>query len=192
MEESLRLEGPWTKEKLSGLRAGDRVLLSGEIWTARDAAHQRIVAALEKGEPLPFSLSGSLLFYAGPCPAPPGRVIGSVAPTTSGRMDVFFEAVLKAGSLGAIGKGERAPYVRDLCKKYGAVYFLGYGGAAAVTSSCIKTCEEAAWPDLGAESVKRLTVENMPLIVGIDAAGNDFIAGERKKWENELIGLDKK
>jgi fumarate hydratase subunit beta len=180
--DEIKLSAPFTKDKLAALKAGDIVLLSGEIYTARDAAHKRIAALLEQGEKPPFDMRDALLFYAGPCPTPPGRVIGSVAPTTSARMDPFFEMTVRLGAAGAIGKGERTPYIAELCKKYTAVDFLGFGGTAALTAASIKGCTEIAFAELGAESVKRLIVEEMRVIVGIDTAGRDFIRSERAKY----------
>jgi fumarate hydratase subunit beta len=168
--------------RATALRAGDLVELSGVIYTARDAAHKRLRDDLAAGRPPPVDLAGQTLFYAGPSPTPPGRPIGSIAPTTSARMDVFLEMSLKLGVVATIGKGERALFVADLCKKYGAIYFLATGGAAALLARRVKSCEVVAYNDLGTESIKKLEVERLPLIVGIDAEGRSFLDREREKY----------
>ncbi|MCL2106929.1 MAG: FumA C-terminus/TtdB family hydratase beta subunit [Oscillospiraceae bacterium] len=158
------------------LRAGDRVLLSGEVYTARDAAHKRIAALLDQGAALPFPLEGACIYYAGPTPTPPGRVIGSCGPTTSGRMDPYTPRLLAHGLRGMIGKGERGAAVVEAIRSHRALYFCAIGGAGALAAQCVAACRETAFPELGCESVKRLTLRELPLIVAIDAFGNDLFA----------------
>lgn len=159
------------KKRASKLNAGDRVLLSGTVYTARDAAHKRLFELLDKGEKTPFDIDGACIYYAGPTPPKEGAVIGSCGPTTSSRMDRFAPRLLDLGLAAMIGKGERNEAVTDAIVRNGAVYLCAIGGAGALAASCIKECEEIAFFDLGCESVKRLTVENFPLIVAIDSHG---------------------
>ena len=161
-------------EWVKTLRAGDVVNLSGYIYTARDAAHKRIVQALNEGEDLPFELQNSVVYYAGPTPAKNGLKIGSVGPTTSSRMDAYSPLMLSLGQTAMIGKGNRSPEVVDAIKNNGAVYFAAIGGAGALYSDCVKECEVVAFDDLGCESVKRLKVDNFSLIVAIDCEGNSL------------------
>lgn len=156
------------------LRAGDTVSLTGVLYTARDAAHKRIVAAMDAGEELPFALDGAAIYYAGPTPAKPGQVIGSVGPTTSGRMDPFSPRLMDAGLTCMIGKGVRSQAVADAMAKNGAVYMVAIGGAGAVKAESIKALEVVAYDDLGCESVKRLTVENFSAIVAMDCMGGNL------------------
>ncbi len=176
---TIRLTAPLTKEAAAGLRTGDRVLLSGTIYTARDAAHARLTALIREGRPLPIPLEGQIIYYAGPTPAKPGRVIGSAGPTTSGRMDPYAPLLLERGLGGMIGKGRRSPAVREACAKYGAVYFAATGGAASLLSRCITACEITAWEDLGCEAVRKLTVKELPLVVINDVKGNDFYSEQQ-------------
>ena len=162
------------KEKAPTLHAGDRVLLSGIVYTARDAAHKRIFARLDAGEALPFELRGACIYYAGPTPAEPGAVIGSCGPTTSGRMDRFAPRLLDLGLAAMIGKGQRNADVVEAIVRNGAVYLCAVGGAGALAAQSIKSCEEIAFKDLGCESIKRMTVLDFPLIVAIDSEGNDL------------------
>lgn len=157
------------------LRAGQRVLLSGVVYTARDAAHKRITKLLLDGEEPPFVLDGATVYYAGPTPAPKGMVIGSCGPTTSGRMDAFTPKLLALGLKCMIGKGKRSPQVIKAMKENGAVYLCAVGGAGALAARCITKAEVVAFDDLGCESVKKLTVERFPLIVGIDCMGNNVL-----------------
>ena len=161
-------------EWVKTLRAGDVVNLSGYIYTARDAAHKRIVQALNEGEDLPFELQNSVVYYAGPTPAKNGLIIGSVGPTTSSRMDAYSPLMLSLGQKAMIGKGNRSPEVVDAIKNNGAVYFAAIGGAGALYSDCVKECEVVAFDDLGCESVKKLKVDNFSLIVAIDCEGNSL------------------
>ena len=156
------------------LRAGDTVTLTGTLYTARDAAHKRIVAAMQEGTPLPFDLDGAAVYYAGPTPAKPGQVIGSVGPTTSGRMDPYAPALLDAGLCCMIGKGVRGEGVVEAMRRNGAVYMVAIGGAVAVKADSIKGLEVVAYDDLGCESVKRLTVEGFTAIVSMDCVGGNL------------------
>ena len=154
------------------LKAGDRILLSGTVYTARDAAHKRFMQLLDKGEPLPFPIRGSVIFYAGPTPARNGHPVGSCGPTTSSRMDPYTPRLLEQGLAAIIGKGDRNETVHKAIKDNGALYLCAVGGAGALLAQCITEAEEIAFADLGCESVKRFTIENMPLFVGIDRIGN--------------------
>ncbi len=169
-----RLSGPLTDADVAKLRAGDRVLLSGVIYTGRDAAHRRLFELLQVGKPLPVDLRGQVIYYVGPTPAKPGRVIGSAGPTTSGRMDAYAPALIAYGLKGMIGKGLRTQEVRDAMMEHGAVYFGATGGAAALISRCIKKAEIVAYEDLGPEAIHRLEVEDFPLVVINDAHGGDL------------------
>ena len=169
-----RLTTPVSRETLAPLRAGDAVLLSGTVYTARDAAHARLCELLRRGEEPPFPLEGSALYYVGPTPSPPGAPIGSAGPTTSGRMDVFSPMLIERGQLLMIGKGKRSAAVKEAIVRCGAVYLGAVGGAGALMAACIRSAEVIAWDDLGCEAVRKLTVEDMPLTVVIDAQGNDL------------------
>ena len=169
-----RLTAPLSADDAAMLRAGDVVLLSGVIYTARDAAHARLDALLNEGAPLPFPLEGAVIYYVGPTPPPPGRVIGSAGPTTSYRMDSFAPRLYALGVKGTIGKGVRSQEVRQALKDNSAVYFGATGGAGALLSTCIKEAEVIAFPELGPEAVRRLRVEDMPLLVINDALGGEL------------------
>ncbi len=172
---AIRITAPITDDSVvENLKAGDFVLISGVIYTARDAAHKRMVEALEKGEELPFDLKGQIIYYAGPAPAKPGRPIGSVGPTTSYRMDPYAPKLLEAGLKGMIGKGTRSKEVIDAIVKYRGVYFGAVGGAAAYLARCVKEAEVIAYEDLGPEAVRRLVVEDFPAFVVNDVYGNDL------------------
>ena len=168
------LSTPLTKAKLAALRAGDEVLLSGVIYTARDAAHKRIVALLEKNEPLPFALQDATVYYVGPSPTRPGGVCGSFGPTTSYRMDAYTPALLDQGLSAMIGKGERNETVRTSITQNGSVYFGAVGGVAALNGKCITAKQTIAFADLDSEAVCRVEVRDMPLTVIIDSQGNDY------------------
>ncbi len=170
----IKLETPLTEEKVRDLEAGDNVLLSGVVYTARDAAHKRLVTALDKGDKLPFEIEGSAIYYVGPAPAKPGEVIGSAGPTTSYRMDPFAPQLIEQGLRAMIGKGDRNQAVIDTMKEHGAVYLAAIGGAAALISQQIKNAEVIAYDDLGTEAVRRLEVEELPLIVAVDSNGNNL------------------
>ena len=170
----VRLTTPLSRWDAESLHAGDRVLLSGVVYTARDAAHARLVALLGRGQPLPFPTAGQVLYYVGPTPPRPGTPIGSAGPTTSGRMDPYTPALLAAGIRGMIGKGSRSGEVREALVKHRAVYFAATGGAGALLSKRIRSAEIVAWEDLGPEAVRRLVVEDFPLVVVNDVLGNDL------------------
>ena len=169
-----RLTTPLTSEQTKQLKSGDTVLLSGVIYTARDAAHKRLCEALERGESLPLDLQNAVIYYAGPTPARPGEVIGSCGPTTSGRMDAYAPMLMHQGVIGMIGKGARSAEVVKAIQACGAVYFAAIGGAGAVMASCVKEAEVVCYDDLGSEAVRRLVVENMPLTVIIDSEGRNL------------------
>lgn len=169
-----RLRTPLSREELSKLRAGDMVYLSGEIYTARDAAHKRMMECLDRGEPLPFEIKDSAVYYVGPTPEPPGRAIGSAGPTTSGRMDAYAPRLLDLGQSVMIGKGMRNKDVVDAIVRNGAVYLAAMGGAGALMSACVKSAELICWEDLGCEAVRCLEVEDMPLTVAIDSLGGNI------------------
>ena len=171
---SYELTTPLQRSTLEKMHAGDTVRLSGTIYTARDAAHARFEQLLAEGRELPFPLAGTCLYYAGPTPAPPGHVIGSVGPTTSGRMDKYTPAMLDAGLSAMIGKGVRSQAVLDALCRNGAVYFGFVGGAGALAASCITACDVIAFEDLGSEAVRRLVVRDFPLTVLCDAHGGDL------------------
>lgn len=170
----MKIHLPFTKEIIKTLRAGDNITISGVMYTARDAAHKRMDEALSAGQPLPFDIVGQTIYYAGPCPAKPGSVIGSCGPTTSGRMDPYASRLLDLGLLAMIGKGDRSDEVISAIKRNGAVYLAAIGGAGALYADAIKEVNVIAYDDLGPESVKRLVVEDMPVTVVIDSFGNDL------------------
>ncbi len=174
MSEARRIQTPLTDDVVKKLHAGDRVLLSGVIYTGRDAAHKRLVDLIDKGEPLPVDMQGQVIYYVGPAPAKPGKPIGSAGPTTSYRMDPYTPALLKKGLKGMIGKGSRGQEVRDAMVDSTAVYFAAVGGAAAVIAQSVKSAKVVAYDDLGTEAIRRLEVEDMPLIVVNDAHGADL------------------
>lgn len=161
-------------EWVNTLKAGDRVFLSGTVYTARDAAHKKIKALVENGSELPFEIKNSAVYYAGPTPAKEGLAIGSIGPTTSSRMDPYSPLMVSLGQKVMIGKGNRSESVIDSMKKYGAVYFAAVGGAGALYSKCITSCEVIAFEELGCESVKKLTVKDFPLLVAIDSSGESL------------------
>ena len=173
------------KEKAKTLRAGDKVLLSGTVYTSRDAAHKRIKACIDSGEPLPYDLNGAAIYYAGPTQAKEGMAIGSCGPTTSSRMDVYSPLLLDMGLSAMIGKGERSQAVCDAIERNGAVYFCAIGGAGALACKCITECEVIAFEDLGCESVKRLQFDRFPLIVTIDCAGGNLFRSGRAEYSRE-------
>ncbi|MGE5380575.1 MAG: Fe-S-containing hydro-lyase [Methylocystaceae bacterium] len=178
----IRINTPLTNEACADLMAGDMVLLSGVVYTARDAAHALMVQALEAEDKLPFDLSGSVIYYTGPCPAPPGRPVGSCGPTTSGRMDSYAARLLSAGVKGMIGKGERSSEVQTAIAEEKAVYLAAPGGAGAYLAACVQTAEVIAYPELGAEAVRRLQVVDLPCVVAIDSKGNNLYHLGRKKY----------
>ncbi len=179
-----RLTLPLTEEMARTLRAGDTVYLTGTIYTSRDAGHKRMCEALARGEALPFDPANTTIYYVGPTPAKPGQVIGSAGPTTAGRMDAYAPTMMSVGVRGMIGKGARLPEVVAAMKQYGGVYFGAIGGAGALLAKCIKKCELIAYEDLGAEALRRLYVEDMPLVVIIDSQGNDLYRLGREAYLN--------
>lgn len=170
----LRIETPLTDEVIEKLKVGDIVLINGYVYTARDAAHRRLVELIKNDAPLPVQLSGQILYYVGPTPAPPGKTIGSAGPTTSSRMDPYTPLLLSLGLKGMIGKGKRSEEVKEAIRKYKAVYFLATGGAGALLSKHIVSVEEIAFADLLTESVKRVLLKDFPAIVAIDCHGGDI------------------
>ena len=171
---SKRIHAPLVAQELETLRAGDSVLLSGTIYTGRDAAHKRLCAQVEKGESLPFDPRNQVIYYAGPCPAKPGDAIGSCGPTTSYRMDAYAPTLCDLGLIGMIGKGQRSPAVIDAIRRNGGVYFAATGGAGALIAGSVKAARVIAFEDLGTEAIRELQVEDLPLIVAIDAAGGNL------------------
>jgi len=171
-----RLSTPLSESDILGLQSGDVVFLTGVIYTARDAAHKRLIQALDRGEELPFSLEGAVIYYVGPSPAPLGRVIGSAGPTTSYRMDGYAQRLHTLGLRATIGKGGRSPELRQALQTHKAVYFGATGGAGALLSLCVKSARVIAFPDLGPEAVRELMVENFPVLVINDAYGGELYA----------------
>jgi len=180
-----KVETPLTAADVEELRIGDQVLLTGVVYTARDSAHMRIAGLLRENLPLPFDLEGSVIYYVGPSPARPGRVIGSAGPTTSCRMDPYTLQMLEHGLRGMIGKGQRSPEVLRAMKEHRSVYFGATGGAAALISGAIVEAKVIAFEDLGTEAVRRLVVKDMPLIVVNDCYGQDLYARGRERWAAE-------
>lgn len=180
-----RISTPLTEEKVKELKAGDMILLSGVIYTGRDAAHKRLAELLEKGEQLPIDVTDSIIYYVGPTPAKEGQPIGSAGPTTSYRMDDYTPALLEQGLRGMIGKGLRNEKVVESMKKNKAVYFGAIGGAAALIGKCVKKAEVVTYEDLGAEAIRRLEIEDMPVVVVIDCEGNNlYEQGQRAYLES--------
>jgi fumarate hydratase subunit beta len=178
---------PLTDAIVEKLHAGDDVRLTGVIYTARDAAHRRMVESLEKGESLPFDIRGQVIYYVGPTPAKPGQVIGSAGPTTSMRLDRFTPALLAAGLKGIIGKGGRGAAVRDALKQYKGVYFIAVGGAGALLARQIKKVDIVAYEDLGTEAVRRLEVEGFPVIVCNDIYGADLLEEGKARYKLAVV-----
>ncbi len=175
MEEPIKLNTKDIKEAAKTLNAGDSVLLSGTVYTARDAAHKKICALIDNGEKIPFELDGAVIYYAGPTPAPEGRPIGSCGPTTSSRMDGFAPKLIDLGVAATIGKGNRSNEVVEAMKRNGAIYLCAIGGAGAIAAKAIKEVEIIAFPELGCEAVRRMRMEDFPLIVGIDSKGGTIL-----------------
>ncbi len=177
------IASPIEAEIIDKLIVGTRVLISGVIYTARDAAHHRLAQALDKGDKLPFDLKGQTLYYMGPSPARPGEIIGSAGPTTSSRLDAYTPSLIAAGIRAMIGKGNRSPAVKDAIKKYKAVYFATIGGAGALLAKSIKQVEVIAYEDLGTEAILRLNVENFPAIVANDIYGEDLFDQGKARYQ---------
>lgn len=178
MSDPKPLTTPLSDDAVRALRAGDQVLLSGTVYTARDAAHQRVVAALQAGQPLPFEPAGQVVYYCGPAPTPPGRALGSAGPTSSYRMDPYTPVLCQHGLRATIGKGDRSLPVREACRDYGCVYFVAVGGAGALLADCVTSAEIVAYPELGPEAVRRLVVRELPLIVAYDTHGGSVFPGD--------------
>ncbi|MDO4828058.1 MAG: Fe-S-containing hydro-lyase [Clostridia bacterium] len=176
------LHTPLSREDARALRCGESCLITGTIYTARDAAHKRLCELAAKGEPLPFDIEGAIIYFVGPTPAKPGQVIGSAGPTTSYRMDAYSPALIALGQTGMIGKGKRGEAVVDAMRRYGAVYLGAIGGLGALLGKCVKKAEVIAYPDLGAEAVRRLEVENFPVVVVIDSEGNNLYELGRRAY----------
>lgn len=177
-----RITTPCPPEALSALRAGDSVLLSGTVYTARDAAHKRMTELLDAGEELPYPIQNSAVYYVGPTPARPGQAIGSAGPTTSGRMDAYTPRLAALGQTVLIGKGPRNEAVKAALRQAGGVYLAATGGAGALLASCVESAELVCWEDLGCEAVRRLTVRDLPLTVVLDAHGGDWYAEGPELW----------
>jgi fumarate hydratase subunit beta len=188
-EQEVRVTMPLTDEDVRQLQIGDHVRITGTIYTARDAAHDRLLQALEAGQPLPIDVRGQLIYYTGPTPARPGRPIGAMGPTTAMRMDPFTHRLLEAGLKATMGKGNRGTEVREALKQHTAVFFAAVGGAGAMLSQFIKRVEIIAYEDLGTESLKRVKVEDFPALVMDDCAGRDLLDEGRKQWRDlEKLG----
>ena len=178
----LRIHTSELKAAIPGLEVGQRLLLSGLVYTSRDAAHKRIFSLLDQGAPLPYDLDGAVIYYAGPTPAQQGMAVGSCGPTTSSRMDPYAPRLLDLGLTAMIGKGERSQAVIDAIVRNRAAYFCAVGGAGALIACCIKEAEEIAFQDLGCESVKRLVVEDLPIVTAIDSTGRSIFAQGRAQY----------
>lgn len=183
----IRLTTPLTKEKVQTLKVGDQVLLSGIIYTGRDAAHKRLIELVKEGKELPFDPKDQIIYYVGPTPAKPGQIFGSGGPTTSGRMDAYAPTMLSLGLRGMIGKGYRTEAVKEAMKAYVGVYFGAIGGAGAYISQCVKQAKVIAFDDLGAEAVRELYVEDFPLTVVIDCLGQDLYEIGKKEYLEKKV-----
>lgn len=179
---AISIQTPLTREKARMLRSGDSCLLSGVIYTARDAAHKRLCELVAQGKPLPMDLQDAVIYFVGPTPARPGEAIGSAGPTTSYRMDAYSPVLIREGLTGMIGKGKRSEQVVAAMREHGAVYFGAIGGCGALLSQCIKKAEIVAYDDLGAEAIRRLEVEDFPAIVVIDSLGNNLYETGREAY----------
>lgn len=179
---AISIKTPLSREDARKLKAGDSCLISGVIYTARDAAHKRLCELVKEGKELPFDIKDSIIYFVGPTPAKPGQAIGSAGPTTSYRMDAYSPSLIACGQTAMIGKGKRGGEVVEAMKKHGAVYFGAIGGCGALLSNCIKKAEIVAYEDLGAEAIRRLEVENFPVIVIIDSEGNNLYESGRNAY----------
>lgn len=184
MTEEKSLRPPLESKDLEKLTSGDKVVLNGKIYTARDAAHKRLIQLLEDGKPLPFDIKGQIIYYVGPTPEKPGEVIGSAGPTTSGRMDPYTPQLLDAGLKGMIGKGQRSKEVIDAIVRNKSVYFAATGGAGVLLAKSIKKSKIIAYEDLGPEAIREIYVENFPCIVAIDFKGRDLYKKGPEKYQN--------
>ena len=183
---NVHITTPLTREKVRDLKAGDSCLISGVIYTARDAAHKRLCELVAQGKELPMDVKDNIIYFVGPTPAKPGQAIGSAGPTTSYRMDAYSPILIEQGLTGMIGKGKRGPEVIDAMKKHGAVYFGAIGGCGALLSECIKEAEIVAYEDLGAEAIRRLVVKDFPVVVIIDSEGNNLYETGKANYLNSL------
>lgn len=183
MPKTIYLTTPLTDEMVSSLEIGDKVFLNGVVYSARDAAHKRLIDLLDAGKPLPFDLKGQIIYYVGPSPAKPGRVIGAAGPTTSYRMDPYAPRLMELGLKGMIGKGKRSPAVKEAIVQYKAVYFGATGGAGALISRAIKAAEVIAYEELGPEAIRRMVVENFPAVVINDIQGRDLYEEGLKEYQ---------
>ena len=181
-----KIQTPMTREVARELRAGDSCLISGVIYTARDAAHKRLCELVAQGKELPLDIKDATIYFVGPTPAKPGQAIGSAGPTTSYRMDAYSPTLISIGQTGMIGKGKRSAEVVNAMKEHGAVYFGAIGGCGALLSKCIKKAEIIAYEDLGAEAIRRLEVEDFPVVVIIDSEGNNLYETGRKEYLDSL------
>ena len=188
-KEVVRLDAPFSAEDIEPLRTGDVVRLSGVLYTARDAAHARMAEAIEKGESLPFDPEGQVVYFTGPAPARPGYALGPAGPTTASRMDSYSPLLIERGLRGMVGKGSRAQEVKDAMREHGCVYFGAIEGTAALLADCVKEAEVVAYEDLGAEAVRRLVVEEFPVVVVNDLYGGDLYIEGKERWRRE-IGSD--
>jgi fumarate hydratase subunit beta len=187
MSEPIRLQTPLSDKDVERLKAGDRVLITGVIYTGRDAAHKRLFDLLRDGKNLPFDIRGQIIYYVGPTPSKPGHVFGSAGPTTSYRMDAYSPTLIEKGLKGMIGKGMRSDAVKEAMKKFKAIYFAATGGAGALLAKRVKKAEVVAYEDLGPEAIRRLEVEDLPVIVINDVRGNDlYIEGEKTGRDREM------
>ena len=183
---NVHITTPLTRDKVRELKAGDSCLISGVIYTARDAAHKRLCELVAQGKELPMDVKDNIIYFVGPTPAKPGQAIGSAGPTTSYRMDAYSPILIEQGLTGMIGKGKRGPEVVDAMKKYGAVYFGAIGGCGALLSECIKEAEIVAYEDLGAEAIRRLVVKDFPVVVIIDSEGNNLYETGKANYLNSI------
>ena len=186
-KEVVYLEAPLSFEDIEPLRTGDVVRLSGVVYTARDAAHARKAEAIEKGEPLPFDPDGQVVYFTGPAPAKPGHVLGPAGPTTASRMDSYSPLLIERGLRAMIGKGKRSESVKEAMREHGCVYFGAIEGTAALLARCVKEAEVIAYRDLGAEAVRRLVVEDFPLVVVNDLHGGDLYVEGRERWRRKPV-----
>ena len=183
---NVHITTPLTRDKVKELKAGDSCLISGVIYTARDAAHKRLCELVAQGKELPMDVKDNIIYFVGPTPAKPGQAIGSAGPTTSYRMDAYSPILIEQGLTGMIGKGKRGPEVVDAMKKHGAVYFGAIGGCGALLSECIKEAEIVAYEDLGAEAIRRLVVKDFPVVVIIDSEGNNLYETGKANYLNSI------
>ena len=183
---AIKITAPLSREQARKLRAGDNCLISGVIYTARDAAHKRLCELAERGEELPIDLKDTVIYFVGPTPNKPGEVIGSAGPTTSYRMDAYSPTLIALGQTGMIGKGKRSGEVVEAMKEHGAVYFGAIGGCGALLGRCVKKAEVVAYEDLGAEAIRRLEVVDFPVVVVIDSEGNNLYESGRRDYLESL------